>query len=110
VGSKVCKAILYSLTHVDLGRELNSTFIALILKTKNPSYVNEFHPISLCNVLYKIIAKVLANCLKPILPHIISQNQSAFIKGRLIIYNVLVAYETLHTMHSRMGGKWVYSS
>lgn len=57
---------------------------------------------------YKIISKVLANRLKTILPIIISQNQSTFIPGRLISENVLAAYKTLHSMHTRMWGKVVY--
>jgi hypothetical protein len=105
IGLKVCKAILYSLNNVVIDSELNSTFLALIPKTKNPACVTEFCPISLCNVLYKIISKVLANRLKVILPHIISQSQSAFISRKLITDNVLAAYETLHIMHSKMGGK-----
>ena len=84
---------------------LNLTHIALIPKVKNPMCVNEFRPISLCNFLYKIISKVLANRLKKILPHIISPTQSAFIPGQLITDNILATYEMLHTMHSRMWGK-----
>jgi hypothetical protein len=87
---------------------VNVTFIALVPKKKNSSKVSDYRPISLCNVVYKIIAKVLANRLKYVLPHIISQNQSAFIPGRLISDNILAAYETLHTMHTRMWGKVGY--
>ena len=77
---------------------LNHTFITLILKKKNPSLVSDYRPISLCNVLYKIFAKVLANRLKIFLNSVINENQSAFAKGRLISNNILIAFETLHCM------------
>ena len=108
VGPEVCQTILSILNNGDISTKLNSTFIALIPKTKNPLNVTEFRPINLCNVLYKMVSKVLANRLNMILPHIISPTQSAFIPRRLITDNVLVAYETLHTMHASMWGKQVY--
>ena len=63
--------------------------------------VSKFHPISLCNVLYKIFSKMLANRLKKILPHIITKHQSAFTKDRLILDNILVAFELLRLQNHK---------
>ncbi|KAK1662152.1 hypothetical protein QYE76_050311 [Lolium multiflorum] len=81
---------------------VNNSTIVLIPKTKNPSELKDFRPISLCNVLYKIIAKCIINRLRPCLSDIVSPEQSAFIKGRQIADNALVAFECFHTIqHSR---------
>lgn len=74
VADEVCSTILNFLNSGFMNNELNFIYIALIPKTKNPSSVTEFRPISLCNVLYKIVSKVLANRLKVVLPAIISPN------------------------------------
>jgi hypothetical protein len=108
MGLEVCQTILYILNSGEISEELNSTYIALIPKMKNMLNVTKFRPISLCNMLYKIVSKVLANRLNLVLPHIISSAQSTFMLGRLITDNVLVAYETLHTMHANMWGKHGY--
>jgi hypothetical protein len=68
VQTEVCNAILFSFNNVVIDKELNSTYIALIPKVKNPTSVMDFKPISLCNVMYKILSKVLANRLKIVLP------------------------------------------
>ncbi|XP_042956301.1 uncharacterized protein LOC122292146 [Carya illinoinensis] len=86
-------------------KEVNDTFITLIPKVKEPKKVSDYRPINLCNVIYKVIAKVLANRLKAILPMVISHNQSAFVPGRLITDNILIAYETLHGMNTWGRGK-----
>lgn len=105
IGDEVRKVVLDFLNNGIFYPSINATFIALIPKLSNASYVIECRPISLCNLLYKLIAKVLANRLKQVLPSLISLNQSAFVPGRLITDNVLVAYEALHTMATRMKGK-----
>jgi hypothetical protein len=105
VGGEVCDAALQFFNSIKMEGNLNATNIVLIPKKSNPCSVTDFRPISLCNVLYKIISKVLANRLKGVLPHVISQSQSAFISGRLITDNIIAAYETMHTMHTRMWSK-----
>ena len=105
VGDNVTAAVLDFLNFGYMVPEINYTHIVLIPKVKSPEKMADFRPISLCNFIYKIISKVLANRLKQILPQLISPLQSAFVPGRLITDNVLVAYETLHTMHCRKKGK-----
>ncbi|XP_042939447.1 uncharacterized protein LOC122274476 [Carya illinoinensis] len=102
VGNCVSKASLEVLNGGKWDNTLNETLIALIPKKLNPSIVTDFRPISLCNVLYKIIAKTLANRLNKILPSIISPTQTAFVLGRLITDNIIVAFESLHTMKARL--------
>jgi hypothetical protein len=66
-------------------RPTNSTFIALIQKVNNPISFNDFCPIALCNLCYKIIAKVIARRLRPILSRTLSEEQIGFLKGISIL-------------------------
>ena len=77
-------------------KEINHTFLALIPKISNPSNTGHFRPISLCSTLFKIIAKIMANRLRPLLDKIISPFQSTFIPGRSIHDNILLTHEILH--------------
>ncbi|KAH1129232.1 hypothetical protein J1N35_000610 [Gossypium stocksii] len=78
--------------------------IILILKIKEAIDISNFHLISLCRVVYKIISKTLTNCLKIALPNCISQNQSAFVSGRMIHDNIFIAHELVHYLQSSKNG------
>lgn len=80
---------------------LNKTLIVLIPKVHHPESLDQFRPISLCNFAYKVIAKVMANRLKPLLEQLISIEQAAFVSGRQIQDNVLVVHEVLHQFKTR---------
>ncbi|KAH9648147.1 reverse transcriptase domain-containing protein [Citrus sinensis] len=103
VGRGVVTTCLHILNKQSDLASLNHTYIALIPNTEKPKKVTDFRPISLCNVVYRIIAKAIANKLKLILPQIISPTQSAFIHNRLITDNVIIGYECLHKIRHSKG-------
>jgi hypothetical protein len=78
-----------------LSKGLNSTFIALIPKVDSPQRLNDYRPISLVGSLYKILAKVLANRLRLVIGSVISEPQTAFVKGRQILDGILIANEAV---------------
>lgn len=86
--------------------EINKTYIFLISKVRNPRNMQQFRPISLCNVLYKIIAKVVVNKMSSISDVYVDEAQRVFILGKQISDNVLVAYEILHSLKSKRLGRY----
>uniref|UniRef100_A0A2N9HAL6 Reverse transcriptase domain-containing protein n=1 Tax=Fagus sylvatica TaxID=28930 RepID=A0A2N9HAL6_FAGSY len=98
LGSNVTEAVLDCLNHGGSLQSINHTHLVLIPKRPSPTAITEYRPISLCNVLYKLVSKTLANHLKAILPALISDKQSAFVPGRQIVDNILVAFEAMHSL------------
>ncbi|XP_074321466.1 uncharacterized protein LOC141658006 [Silene latifolia] len=98
IGPVVTETVLAILRGERSPGELNKTNIVLIPKKKAPDKIRDFRPISLCNVAYKLVSKVLANRLKTFRGEIVSENQSAFTPGRAISDNVMIAFEVFHYM------------
>ena len=85
---------------VDLAR-LNYGIITLVPKTKNANRIQNFRPICLLSVCFKIITKVLMNRLNLVAAEVISPVQTAFIKGRYIMEGVVILHEALNTIHTK---------
>lgn len=76
--------------------KFNSTIVALVPKVPMPKSIAQLRPISCCNYVYKIISKVMVNRLKPYMNDMVSPQKSAFVGGRLIQDNLVVAHEAFH--------------
>jgi len=81
-------------------KAFNATFLTLIPKKKGADEPNHFIPISLCNVIYKIITKIIANRLKLLLPKIISLEQAGFVEGRQIMDGVILIHEMAYSLRT----------
>ncbi|XP_019178261.1 PREDICTED: uncharacterized protein LOC109173479 [Ipomoea nil] len=96
------------ITHCLLDRSLppglNDSNIVLIPKKKCPEKVSDLRPIALCNVVYKVLAKALANRMKSLLHSVVSESQSAFVPDRLLTDNIIVAGEVGHYLKRKTSG------
>ena len=88
----------------------NETIISLIPKVDTPEKVTDLRPISLCNVVYKVVSRVLSSRLRDVLPDFISPFQSAFVPGHLISDNIIVSYELTHFLLNKRGGEVGYAA
>lgn len=101
LGRLLAMTLLWQSSHFlgFLPKGINYTILALIPKRDEATKMVDYRPISCYNVVYKVLLKILANCLKKILPKFISTNQSAFVKDRLLMENVLLASELVKSYH-----------
>ena len=91
------KMVIYVMRKRKIGGYTNSTLLALIPKYPRPSTLNCFRPISLCNNSYKIISKIIAARMKPLLLNLITENQGGFVPNRQIVDNIILVQEDIHT-------------
>lgn len=76
-------------------KQWNHVFIALVPKYSHANTVTDYRPISCCNVFNKIISKILANRIRPVIGVITDPAQTAFIQGRCIVDHIHLAQELL---------------
>ncbi|GAA0140129.1 hypothetical protein LIER_35189 [Lithospermum erythrorhizon] len=91
-------------------RKFGYTHISLLPKVQSLELIAQFCPISLCNVVSKVISKCIANQLKQVLPSFISSTQSAFVDDRMITDNVLLAYKVHHVIKKKKVGQYGFFS
>ena len=97
VGRQVVAAVQSFFHEGWLLKEFNQTFITLIPKIQGACNFNQFRPISLCNVCYKVISKILVNRIRPLLNRLIDPAQVAFVPDRWITENLVAAQEIVHS-------------
>ncbi|KAL0307384.1 UNVERIFIED_CONTAM: hypothetical protein Scaly_2984900 [Sesamum calycinum] len=90
-----CSAVNEFFDHSRMLKQLNTTLLVLIPKVNMPIKVADFRPISCCNVIYKVISKIMVKRMQLVLDKLIDSTQNAFVPGRSISTNVLLAQELL---------------
>ena len=101
LGEELLSAVDFTRVFGCILPSLNSTFLTLIPKKEKPSSFADFRPISLCNLLYKLISKVIAMRLKPFLDSHISIEQFGFFKNRQIVEPIGIVQEALHSIKTK---------
>lgn len=103
VKEDVVQAVLSFFRSGRLLKQINHTFLTLIPKTHEATSLSDYRPISCCNVIYKIISKVMSNRLKVVIKELISSNQHAFLEGRQIGECSMLAHELIRDFNKSHG-------
>ncbi|XP_058770133.1 uncharacterized protein LOC131643821 [Vicia villosa] len=103
-GDDIWRAASDWLTRGYFPSSITDTNICLIPKGNTPQSMKDYRPISLCNVVYKIVSKTLATRMKFLLDKCVAEEQSAFVEGRSILDNAMVAMEVIHALKRRTKG------
>lgn len=86
-------------------KHFNQTLLTLVPKSEDPTTPVQFRPIALCNVIYKILTKVLSNRMQSFLPALINKTQCSFVPGRHMVDNAIILQEVIHSMAHHKGSK-----
>ena len=108
IAQDIYNAVVSFFCGAELPRRVTATLIVLISKVQNPNSFAQFRPISLCNFLNKVLLRILAERLAPLLPRIVSPNQSGFIRGHQIFDNFLLVQEVIMGIGRKNRGKMLH--
>nr|GEZ26984.1 putative RNA-directed DNA polymerase, eukaryota, reverse transcriptase zinc-binding domain protein [Tanacetum cinerariifolium]GEZ63990.1 putative RNA-directed DNA polymerase, eukaryota, reverse transcriptase zinc-binding domain protein [Tanacetum cinerariifolium] len=103
VGEDVCRAVRDFFRNGKILKEINHTLLVLVPKVVALMKINDYRPISCCNVIYKCISNIITNRIIDGVGEVVSENQSAFIPGRRILDNILITQELMHNYHHNTG-------
>ena len=103
VGASVTRFGLEFFQSGVLAEGMNDAMVVLIPKVLKPERIMQFRPISLCNVLFKIITKAMVLRLKKLMPKLIGPSQASFIPGRLSSDNIVIVQEAVHSLRRKKG-------
>uniref|UniRef100_A0A803N4X4 Reverse transcriptase domain-containing protein n=1 Tax=Chenopodium quinoa TaxID=63459 RepID=A0A803N4X4_CHEQI len=101
VKNDLCEVVLSFFDHGCLLKQVNNSLLTMVPKVDDAIYVSQYRPIACCNVLYKLISKLLCSRLKVVLPGLISETQGAFVEGRSILDNIFVCHDMLKNYNNK---------
>ena len=103
VGTSMVNEVFKVFQSSTMPLHLNETLITLIPKHPRAYCLASFRPISLCNIVYKVVTKIVVKRLRHFLPKLISPLQTAFVLRRMGLDNMIIAQELIHTMTLKKG-------